>query len=39
MDTILMIRIIAGVVAVILLAVVIARRKRMASTKRVTPRK
>jgi len=39
MDTILMIRIIAGVVAVILLAIVIARRKRMASTKRVTPRK
>ena len=34
-----MIRWIAGVLAVVLLAIVIARRKRMASSKRVTPRK
>jgi hypothetical protein len=39
MDGITMIRLIAGVLAVILLAIVIARRKRMASSKRVTPRK
>ena len=31
MDTVSMIRIVAGVVAVILLAIVIARRKRMAA--------
>ena len=39
MDTVMMIRVAAGVVAVILLGVVIARRKRMASSKRVTPRR
>lgn len=31
MDNVLMIRVVAGVVAVILLAVIVARRKRMAS--------
>jgi hypothetical protein len=39
MDNVMMIRIIAGVLCVILLAIVIARRKRMASSKRLTPRK
>jgi hypothetical protein len=41
MDNVTMIRVIAGVLAVILLAIVIARRKRMSSssTKRLTPRK
>ena len=39
MDSVTMIRIVAGVLAVVLLGIVIARRKRMASTKRVTPRK
>ena len=38
MDSVLMIRIGAGLVAVILLAVIVARRKRMASAKRVTVR-
>jgi hypothetical protein len=33
MDNILMIRVVAGVVAVVLLAVIIGRRKRMAATK------
>jgi len=31
MDNVMMIRVVAGVIAVILLAIVIARRKRMAS--------
>ncbi len=35
MDNILMIRVVAGVVTVILLAVIIGRRKRMASAKRL----
>jgi hypothetical protein len=39
MDNVTMIRVAAGVLAVILLAIVIARRKRMAASKRVTPRK
>ncbi len=39
MDGVTMIRIVAAVLAVVLLGIVIARRKRMASTKRVTPRK
>ena len=39
MDTVTMVRIVAGVVAVLLLGIVIARRKRMASTKRPIPRK
>jgi hypothetical protein len=39
MDNVTMIRLAAGVLAVILLAIVIARRKRMAASKRVTPRK
>lgn len=33
MDNVLMIRIVAGIIAVILLAIIIARRKRMASLK------
>ncbi len=33
MDNILMIRVVAGVVAVILLAVIISRRKRLASAR------
>ena len=39
MDSVTMVRVVAGVVAVILLGVVIARRKRMASAKRPIPRK
>ncbi len=39
MDGVTMIRVGAGVVAVILLGIVIARRKRMASAKRPIPRK
>ena len=34
MDNVLMIRVIAGILAVILLTIIIARRKRMASLKR-----
>jgi len=33
MDNVLMIRIVAGILAVVLLTIIIARRKRMASTK------
>lgn len=33
MDNVLMIRVIAGVIAVILLAVIVGRRKRMAATR------
>ena len=36
MDSVLMIRIGAGVIAVILLAIIVARRKRMASANRLT---
>ena len=39
MDNVMMIRIGAAVLAVILLAIVIARRKRMAAGRRMTPRK
>jgi hypothetical protein len=39
MDNVTMIRVIAGVLAVILLAIVIARRKRMSSSKRMTPKR
>ena len=39
MDGVTMVRVGAGVVAVILLGVVIARRKRMSSSKRPIPRK
>jgi hypothetical protein len=39
MDNVLMIRIVAGVIAVILLAVIIGRRKRMAAAKRVDSRR
>lgn len=35
MENVLMIRIVAGVIAVILLAVIIGRRKRMTAAKRV----
>jgi len=35
MDNVLMIRVVAGVVAVVLLAVIIGRRKRMAAAKHV----
>jgi len=35
MDNVLMIRVIAGVIAVILLAIIIGRRKRMAAAKRI----
>ena len=38
MDNVLMIRIVAGILAVILLAIIIARRKRMASSKRLEKR-
>ena len=33
MDSVMMIRAVAGVVAVVLLAVIVSRRKRMAATK------
>ena len=36
MDNVLIIRICAGIVAVILLAVIVARRKRMASANRLS---
>jgi len=39
MDNVTIIRIIAGVIAVILLAVIIGRRKRMASAKRVATKR
>ena len=39
MDNVLMVRIVAGGIAVILLAVIIARRKRMASAKRLASRR
>jgi hypothetical protein len=35
MDNVTMIRVIAGIVAVVLLAVIVSRRKRMATTKRL----
>jgi hypothetical protein len=35
MDNVLMIRIVAGLIAVILLAVIIGRRKRMGATNRL----
>lgn len=35
MDNVLMIRIVCGILAVILLAVIVGRRKRMASAKRL----
>ena len=38
MDSVLMIRIVAGILAVILLTIIIARRKRMAAMKRPNPR-
>jgi len=37
MDGVTMIRVVAGVLAVVLLGIVIARRKRMSATKRMTP--
>jgi len=39
MENVLMIRVIAGVVAVILLAVIIGRRKRMAAVKHLGARR
>ena len=36
MDNVLMIRIIAGVMAVILLAIIVGRRKRMAAMRRLS---
>lgn len=38
MDNVLMIRIVFGVIAVILLAIIIGRRKRIAATKRADSR-
>lgn len=38
MDNVLMIRIVAGILAVILLTIIIARRKRMASMKHISKR-
>ncbi len=38
-DGVMTIRLVAGVLAVILLGVVIARRKKMASARRVTPKR
>lgn len=34
MDTLMMLRIVAGVIAVVLLGIIVARRKRMAASKR-----
>ena len=39
MDDVMMIRIAAGVLAVILLAVIVGRRKRMASMRRLTSKR
>ena len=39
MENILMVRVLAGVVAVVLLAVIIGRRKRMAAAKHVGARR
>ncbi len=39
MDSVLMIRVVAGVVAVLLLAVIVARRKRMASANHLAARR
>jgi len=39
MDNVTMIRVVAGIIAVILLAILIARRKRMASARRMTMKK
>jgi hypothetical protein len=39
MDSVLMIRMVAGAMAVILLAIIIARRKRMASARHITPKR
>jgi len=36
MDTVTMIRVVSGAIAVVLLGVIIARRKRMASSRRTT---
>ena len=39
MDDVLLIRIVAGVLAVILLAIIVGRRKRMASMRRLSSRR
>lgn len=39
MDNVLMVRIVAGIIAVVLLAVIVGRRKRMASAKRLTAKR
>ena len=39
MDNVTMIRVAAGVLAVILLGVIVARRKRMSSSKRTDPKR
>jgi hypothetical protein len=39
MDNVTLVRIAAAVIAVVLLAIVITRRKRMTSGKRMTPKK
>lgn len=39
MDNVLTIRIVAGIIAVILLAVIIGRRKRMASARRLATKR
>jgi len=39
MDSVTMIRLAAGVLAVILLGVIIARRKRLSSARRPTPKR
>lgn len=36
MDNVTMIRVVSGILAVVVLCIIIARRKRMASTKRTT---
>lgn len=39
MDNVLMIRIVAGIIAVILLAIIVARRKRTASLRRINAKR
>jgi hypothetical protein len=38
MDTVTLVRVVAGVIAVVLLGVIVARRKRMSSSKMTTKR-
>ncbi len=39
MESVTMIRVVAGVLAVVLIFIMVARRKKMAASRRVNPRK